>query len=109
MREIDIRPYKVVLAGPEGKKEVDYDVRSSIESVLLATGPATEQRLSMTDLLRNARVAEKILGSKDVVLLEESEYAILRQAFDSYKGFGQFEVELCKRITGAKQVEVRKK
>jgi len=109
LRKILLTRYKVEVVGPQGKKASEYDVKSSIESVLLATGPNTEQKLSMVDLLRNARIAEKIKNSKDFILLEEAEFNVVKASFDAYKGFGQFEVELCRRIAQAEQVEVSEK
>lgn len=109
MRKLDVRSYKVSVTFPEGKQTKEYDVKSSLESVLLASGPVTEQRLSIVDLLRNARVAEKINAAVDFVLLEETEYQVLKQSFDVYRGFGQFEVELCRRVMSAVSVEVEVK
>lgn len=95
----------------EGIREVPYDVAGSIENILLATGNMTSQRLSMVDLLRNARVAEKVKASidKGYVLLEESEFIILKNSFDAFSGYGINEVELCKRIEKSETVEVEEK
>ena len=110
MRKINLENYTVVIPTTEGEKEIPYVVRKSIEGVLLATGEPTQQRLSMADLLRNARIAQKITSSKDgSVLLEENEFQIVKASFDNFRGFGINDVELCNRIENAEVVEVQEK
>lgn len=111
MKKLNLKNYNITILTPEGEEKViPYDVKKSIEGVVLATGPSTEQRLSMADLLRNARVAQKVTMSKDgYALLEEREFQIVKKSFDAFRGFGINDVELCKRIKGAETVEVQEK
>lgn len=111
MRKIDLSEIIIDTMTPEGKKEpFRYELKMSIEAILLATGPATTQRLSMPELLRNARIAQKITGCNDgFVLLEENEFQIVKKSFEDFRGFGINDVELCKRIDNAETVEVQEK
>ena len=86
-----------------------YLVKESIENVLLANGSFTTQQLSMPELLRNARIAEKIKSGSDEILLEDSEFETLKRAFSAYRGFGKFDVELLRRIEAVETVEVQEK
>jgi hypothetical protein len=109
LRKINLKPYKVSITTPEGIKEFDYDIKTSIESILLSSGPMTEQKLSMVEVLRNARLAEKIKSAQDDILLEESEYSTLKQSFDAFKGYSGNEVEMCRRVQEADHVDVQEK
>jgi len=106
LRKIDLTPYKVQV----GEGFLPYNIREAIEAVLLASGSMTTQRLSVSELLRNARIAEKIKNAEgNSVLLEESEYKVLRKSFEAFRGFGKNEVEMCKRIMEAETVKVQEK
>lgn len=111
MKKLDLKNYNITVLTPEGEeKEIPYDVKKSIEGVVLATGPSTEQRLSMADLLRNARVVQKVTMSNDgTVLLEDHEFRIVKRSFDAFRGFGINDVELCKRIESVETIEVQEK
>jgi len=109
MKKINLKNYTVE-GFSEGKiVQIPYDVKKSIENILLATGEVTSQRLPMSDLLRNARLAQKILAAKDSILLEDSEFRLVESAFKAFKLFGKNEVELCKRIDEVETVEVKEK
>lgn len=112
MKRIDISKYKVEVPIAEGKTILKpYDVAGSIKNVLLANGPITKQKLGMADLLRNSKVAEKIIEQFDVknkqslAIIEDSDYAIIKDAFNNFMGFGFNEVELCKRIEEAEDIK----
>lgn len=114
MRKLNVKNYNITVLQLEDnepkEKVIPYDVKKSIEGVMLASGPMTEQRLSMPDLLRNARIAQKVTMSKDgFALLEESEFQHVKQSFDAFRGFGINDVELCKRIENVETVEVQEK
>lgn len=110
MRKINLKQYMIETIDETGKViKVPYDVKRSIENILLATGPYTKQTLSMVDLLRNARIAEKVLAAKDFILIEEHEFQIIKESFEAFRKFGINEVELCKRIDEAETVEVKEK
>lgn len=105
--------YTVPELDSDGKiteKILTYDVRKAIEGILLASGPGTTQRLSNVELLRNARIAQKITMAKDgFVLLEEAEFQIVKQSFDALRGYGKNDVECVKRIENAETVDVEEK
>lgn len=64
-------------------------------------------KLSARELLENDRVAQKINGATDFVLLEDAEYQKLLHAFEVIRGFEITDVELVKRVLNAKEVNVR--
>jgi len=105
MRKLDVRNYTV--QDLEGKAQ-PYKVKESIVLVLLASGPVTTHQLNMRELLDRAKIKDKIEKAKDFVLLEDAEFAQLKDAFESYRGYGPFEVELCKRVENAEAVDPNK-
>jgi hypothetical protein len=110
MRKIDLSPYSVKIGMGGEVRSVPYDLRNSIEAVVLATGDITSQRLTMSQLLRVAKAVQKIMDAKeDFVLLEEHEYQMIKKGFDAFRGFGRNEVEMCLRISEAETVEVEEK
>lgn len=113
MRKLNLAQYTTRAAvDPETGEDVfvPYDVKRSIEAIMMASGEATSQRLTMAELLRRADVARKIADCpEDFILIEENEYQYVKAGFDAFKGFSINEVELCRRIEGAETVEVEEK
>jgi hypothetical protein len=112
LKKINISNYTIVAKTPNGEQKMPYDVMSSIENIVCASGSSTLQRLSPSELLSRYRFLTKMRESADKegnVLLEDSDYAIVKKAFDDFKGVGLYEVELCKRIYEAEDVKVEEK
>jgi len=112
MRKLNLKSYLVPFRDTNTNEitNIPYALRDSIEAILLATGEATTQRLSMRELLENAGIAQKIKGAEeDFVLLEEDEFQKVKRAFDAFRGFSRADVEMCKRIEEAEVVEVSEK
>jgi len=113
LKKINIKSYTIEVPTAEGKQRVPYDVVTSIENVVLATGQMTSQRLSMPQLLEAARIIEDIKAQvkeypkRGYVLLEDAKFAIVDKGFNAFSGFGLNEVELCKRIANAEEVKVK--
>jgi len=110
VKKINIKPYTIEVPTPEGnKRSIPYDVVTSIENVVLATGQMTSQKLSMPQLLKAATIIEKIRAQekKGFALLEDADFTIIKQGFDAFSGFGLNEVELCKRIDQVEDVKVK--
>jgi hypothetical protein len=81
-------------------------MRMSIENIM----ESPVQNLTMQGLLRNAKVAQKIVDAKgNSVLLEEEEFKLVKDAFDKFEGFTHRDVELCRRVNECGLVEVAKK
>lgn len=110
-RKINLKNYTIEVFDPKTEKMVPnpYDVARSIENILCANGQLTKQRLSMPDLLRNARLGVKIKNAGKEVLIDEAEYQLVKNSFEAFQNFGINEVELCKRIDEAEIVEVKEK
>jgi len=107
MKKINIKAYTIEVLTESGVRNIPYNVTSSIENILLATGQMTSQRLTMAETLANARVAEKIKAAEKqgYVLLEDSEFSKVDKAFKAFSGFGKNEVELCKRIEEVEDIK----
>lgn len=105
MRSLDFSQYSVEVVTPEGPKDLLYEVKRSTVGLLL--GP--HLKLSADQLLKNNKLAEKILDAPDdePLLLEEEEYNRLKQAVETFKGFNKNDVELVRRIMEAVEVEVK--
>lgn len=108
MRKIDISSYTVTdVVQPSGEEVANpYDVRYSIREVLLARdqGMTARQLLSADDLSRKIKD-----WPDDTLLLEESEYQVLQQAFERMTGYGKYDVELVRRVLNAEEVQVQEK
>jgi len=111
VKKINLKNYTVQVPTPEGMKDVPYDVMQSIENIVCASGQSTSQRLSPSELLARNRLLVKMRAEtkKDIVLLSIEDYNVVKAAFDAFSGVGLPEVELCKRVLEAEDVEVEEK
>jgi hypothetical protein len=65
-------------------------------------------RLGFRDAIENDRIARKIEASQNYeVLLEDAEYAKIKQAFESFQGFGRDEIQLISRVMDAAETTVK--
>jgi len=99
MRKINLLDYEIQT--PAGVK--NYQVKDSIVLLLFNA----DLKLDAVQLLKTNELALKISSAESELLLEESEYSILANAINRFKGYTQNEVELVKRILNAEQVEVQ--
>ena len=103
MRKIDLTDYDVKVMSQEGEKTIPYFVKSSLGLALYAD----DLKLNSRDLLRNDRIAQRIEGSDGHILLEDSEYDVVKQAIESIHGFNKQDVELVRRVIEAQVVDVK--
>ena len=104
MIKLNIKSYIVQVVTPKGQKALPYDVRKSITNVVLSP----DQKLNMADLLRYSKITDRVEAcEKDFILLEDADFQVIKQAFNKFMGFGQNEVELCRRIEEAQEIEVK--
>ena len=106
-RKIVISSYEIEVAGSDGNlKKLPYDVKTSMSDLILAP----QLKLNGTALMRNWKIAEKILNCKDeYVLLTQEEYLILKNSTEEIDVFSKNDVQLIMRINDAEQVEVDEK
>jgi len=104
-RKIDLTNYPAPGLVQESGEPVTYEVPSSMVALLFHP----ELKLSALDTLAANRLAEKIEQAGASVLLDSAEYAQLKRAVDTFKGFTRNEVELVRRILEAPEVEVTEK
>jgi len=85
---------------------VVYDVRNSCIEVLFSP----QLQLSARQVLDRDDLARKIRDCPDsAVLLEETEYQILKGSLDSVTGLGRNDVQFVRRIYAAPEVQVTAK
>lgn len=97
MKTLNIAPYAIVVApardgSPE--KVEPYPVKDALINILFAR-PALKAR----DILERDAVARKILVAEGPdLLLEDAEFALVKDAVDTMEGFGRNDAELCRRV-----------
>lgn len=94
MRKIGLDTYEY-----EGQP---FDVKQSMANILFLP----QLKLGTRQLIEHDRIARKIEEGTDSVLLEESEYLELRQAVESFDGYGRQDLEFVQRVINAPQVSV---
>lgn len=99
--------YEIEVAGSDGNlKKVPYDVKTSMADLILAP----QLKLNGIALMRNWKIAEKIINCKEgYVLLTQEEYLILKNSTEEIDVFSKNDVQLIMRINDAEQVEVDEK
>lgn len=106
MRKLNVTQYIVKVLQPDGThKEIPYDTKEMIIQLMFHP----ELKLGGLELLKQNKIAEKILKAGIDVLLEEEEYDKVKQAIDSFKGFTKNEVELVKRVMECPEIKVKEK
>lgn len=83
--------------------EYPFHVKESIINLMFLP----ELHLSSAEVVKQDMLAMKLESCKNgEVLLEDEEWERIKEAFDTFRGFGRDSVELVKRINEAKVVEV---
>jgi len=115
-RKINVKPYtfSVEIEAQDGtikNKTFTYNVIKSIENIVLANNPQqTTQLLSHQEALRIDKIMDKFRHADGcAVHLEEAEFQTIRQRFSEFRGFGVHDIELCRRIEDAEQVDMEEK
>lgn len=97
MKKIDLTPYKVTATVKGEEREIDYDMKASIINCLFAP----VQQLKAHDLLKQEVIAKKIFDAGDAVILEESDYNIIKSSVELIAGLSRNDVEFVTRIIDA--------
>ena len=113
MRKLNLKDYMVKTRVPDQMKlgkfidaEFPYPFKDSILNLLFV--PALQ--LNGAELVKQNVLAMKLEQCKDdEVLLEDEEYARVKNAVEKCTGFSRNDVELVTRILGAEVVEVEPK
>jgi len=104
MRKIVLSSYPVKVKVDNKEEELPYEMRNSLVNVLFH--PAL--KLAGRALLLHHKLAEKIEScNKDSILLEDSEYMLLKNAVEKIPGFTKNDVTFVKRVLEAEEVEVK--
>jgi hypothetical protein len=102
MRKFDVADYEVTMA--DGKT-LPYRVKDSAVTILFNP----DRKLSAVELLKTNMLAQKIMEGNGHVLLEEAEYAELKRACETVRGYGKEDVEFVRRILEAQEITVVEK
>ena len=111
MRKLNLKDYMVTgkVKGGDGKLidiTVPYHFKDSVLNLMFTR----ELQLSGAELVKQNVLAMKLEQCKeDEILLEDEEYARIKRAVDTFKGFDRNAVELVTRINEAEVVEVKTK
>ena len=102
-----VETYEVeVLDNSGATVKLPYDMKKSVSDIILAP----PLKLNGAALLKNYKLAEKILDCKDThILLDFQEYGVIRNATEVLDVFSKNDVELIRRIHEAEEVEVEEK
>jgi len=104
MRKVDVSNYPINVKNPVTGElvEVDYNVQEMLVGVLLHPS----LKLTGLELYKRAPLADKIKKADGTLLLEEDEYAKLKNSVNTIQGFGMNDTELVKRVIEAEEVSV---
>jgi hypothetical protein len=107
VKKINLISYNIEVPQLDGtKKSIPYDVRNSLGEIILAP----QLKLNGTRLLKNQKIASKIIDCKeDFILLELGEWSVLHEAVEILDVFGKNDVELIQRILESVDVDVEEK
>lgn len=104
MRSINLKGYEVKIFDSDGiSTNKTYDVRDAIVSILMSQ----HLNLGASQLLKNGKIGDRILDiKKDEIILEETEWEVIRDAVNKVVGFTRNDREMVQRILEAPCVEV---
>ena len=99
MRKFDVSEYEVTI---ENGQSMPYRVKDSAVTILFNP----DRKLNAIELLRTNKLAERIMAAEGHVLLEEADYADLKKACETVRGYGKEDVEFVRRILEAPEINV---
>jgi predicted glycosyltransferase involved in capsule biosynthesis len=102
MRKFDVTEYEVTMADGQ---TLPYRVKDSAITILFNP----ERKLTALELLKTNKLAEQIMDAKGSILLEEAEYAQLKGACETVRGYGKEDIELVRRVLEAQEIDVIEK
>ena len=106
MRKLNLENYEVTFRDAQGELQTaPYGFKDSIINLMFHP----DLKLSGAELLKTNILTERILKAKKEIFLEEEEYNKVKNAVDSFNGFGKNEVELVKRVTECPKIDVKEK
>lgn len=104
--KIDLQDYRIKSI-VDGKIEIiDYGIKEVMANIIC------HPMLKHTGykFYQVSKVADKIATcKKDYIVLDSSEYAMVKESFDKFEGFGRNDSEMVRRVYEAEKVEVEEK
>lgn len=106
MKKINITTYKVTVRTGNGEtRAIDYGIKDSLVELLFQPS----LKLNAVNLLKQQKLADKVMTAENELLLEEEEYTRVKAALDSVEGLSRNDVVFVQRILEAETVEVEVK
>jgi predicted glycosyltransferase involved in capsule biosynthesis len=102
MRKFDVSEYEVTM---DSGQTIPYRVKDSAVTILFNP----DRKLNAVELLKTNRLAERIMAAEGHVLFEEADYAELKKACETVRGYGKEDVEFVRRILEAPEISVVEK
>jgi len=113
MRKLNLRDYIIKTKLPDKMnpmQEIDTEYPYHVKDTILNLMFIPQLQLTGAELVKQNVLAMKLEACKDdEIILEDAEYDRIKRAFDTFRGFGRFDVELVTRINEAEVVEVEPK
>lgn len=111
MFKIRLDTYIVQMANEAGALvPTPYKVKESLVSCFLHPALSLTGRELLLRAPLATRIEEvKIVEGKGEILVEDSDYEKLQQAFETIQGFTRSDMELVRRVLEAEKVEVKEK
>lgn len=82
-----------------------YKIKESLVSIIFNS----ELRLTFQEAMRNDRIAKKIEScDKDILVLEDAEYEIVKKSFDFLRGVRRVDLEFVQRVMNAEYYDANK-
>lgn len=103
MKKLNLENYFVKINTKEGKKDIPYDVKTSLKNVLFDI----RQRLDHIQLFEVMDVWKKIENEEIEVILEDSEFNIIIRSLNLFKGWSENDYEFVKRIKEVESFEIK--
>lgn len=106
MRKIDVRPYPITLALPNGQEITDdFKVKESLAICLCHP----QLQISGLELLNRRKILDKIEAADGTLLLEDDEWEKMKQALETITGMSKNEIPMIERVLEAEEIEVTEK
>ena len=115
MRKISLIPYKIAdgatieVEGKDGVKtlvkhpDIMYNMKQATVNMLF--NPSN--KLAVRDLIEHDRIARMVEAAGDDILLEETEYAQIKDAVQTFTGWFRNDLEFVHRVMDAEKITVK--
>jgi hypothetical protein len=106
MKRIDLPEVTFTIRGPDGK--ILEAIGAARQLYNIVSFPPPQKGLTLDDIRQRIPLCDKLIGADSVLVLEDSEYATLSEAFQeaSWSGVSKDIIALADALADAKTVNV---